>query len=204
MFSKTYFMHHTKQDQKNTVRSEFIVQNIFSYMIQYQYRFNTICAKNQMEKDTLEILKGILIELNNEYGSDLRNQCLDIHPINEDTIESILTDISNELFAEGITWIRIVTFFAFVGELTRNVIARKLSESLVNIIFMHFSIFVREKLEVWIQEHDGWENINIEKKVKPQLSWFKFLLYTTLIIMGTISKVQNVLNGSEIFKSKTV
>lgn len=173
-------------------------------MIQYQYRFNTICAKNQMEKDTLEILKGILIELNNEYGSDLRNQCLDIHPINEDTIESILTDISNELFAEGITWIRIVTFFAFVGELTRNVIARKLSESLVNIIFMHFSIFVREKLEVWIQEHDGWENINIEKKVKPQLSWFKFLLYTTLIIMGTISKVQNVLNGSEIFKSKTV
>lgn len=197
-------MHHTKQDQKNTVRSEFIVQNIFSYMIQYQYKFNTICAKNQMEKDTLEILKGILIELNNEYGSDLRNQCLDIHPINENTIECILTDISNELFAEGITWIRIVTFFAFVGELTRNVIARKLSESLVNIIFMHFSIFVREKLEVWIQEHDGWENINIEKKVKPQLSWFKFLLYTTLIIMGTISKVQNVLNGSEIFKSKTV
>lgn len=173
-------------------------------MIQYQYRFNTICAKNQMEKDTLEILKGILIELNNEYGSDLRNQCLDIHPINEDTIESILTDISNELFAEGITWIRIVTFFAFVGELTRNVIARKLSESLVNIIFIHFSIFVREKLEVWIQEHDGWENINIQKKVKPKLSWFKFLLYTTLIIMGTISKVQNVLNGNEIFKSKTV
>lgn len=192
-------MHHKKQDQKNTVRSEFIVRNIFSYMIEYQYKFNTIYAKNQMEKDTLETFKGVLIELNNEYGSDLRNKCLEIHPINENTIEYILTEISNELFAEGITWIRIITFFAFVGELTRTVFSRKLSTSLVNIIFIHFSTFVREKLEMWIQEHDGWENINIQKKVKPKLSWFKFLLYTTLIIMGTLSKVQNVLSGNDIF-----
>lgn len=125
---------------EKAVWSEFIAQNILSYMIEYRYKFNAICAMNQMEKDTLETFKGILIQFNNEYGSDLWHQCSETHPLNENIIDCILSDISNELFAEGIAWIRIITFFSFVGELTRNVSSRKLSKSLVNVIFLHLYI----------------------------------------------------------------
>lgn len=96
---------------------------------------------------------------------DLRNQCLEIHPINEDTVDYILSDVSNELFSEGITWFRIITFFCFVRELTHVIISRKLPKSLVNVIFNHFSKFVHEKLELWIQDHHGWESIFTKKEV---------------------------------------
>lgn len=121
---KTSFMRVEWEDfektKNETVRSDFPLKNIFSYIMENKYKFDTICAKNQKEKDTFESVKQMLNQFKDEH--DLSNQCLEIHPINEDTVDYILSVVSNELFSEGITWYRIMTFFAFVGEPTRVVL----------------------------------------------------------------------------------
>lgn len=204
MAFKTLFMRSEREDfeksKKETVRSDFLLKSIFAYMIEKTYKFETICAKNQKEKDTFESVKRMLNQFKDEYGCNIREYCLEIHPMNEDTIDCILSDISNELFSEGITRYKIISYFAFVGELTHRVIYKKFPKTLVNVIFNHFSKFVHEKLELWIREHDGWETIFIKNEHKPKFCWFKSFLHTMLKVMGTISDVQNLLNGNRIFE----
>lgn len=190
--------------KKESVRSDFLLKSIFAYMIENTYKFDTISARNQKEKDTIESIKRMLSQFKDECGYDLREQCLEIHLINEDTIDRILSDISNELFSEGITRFKIIAFFAFVGELTHMVIYKKLPKTLVNVIFNHFSKFVYEKLELWIHDHGGWESIFIKKEDKSKFFWVKCLLHSILKIMGTISDVQNMLNGNMVFESKVL
>lgn len=205
---KTSFMcserENFQKSKKEAVRSDFLLKSIFAYMIEKIYKFDTISAKNKKEKDTIESVKRTFNEFKDEYGSQLREQCLEIHLINEDTIDCILSDISNEIFSEGITQIKIITYFALVGELTRMVIYKKLPKTLVNVIFNHFSKFVYEKLELWIQEHGGWESIFIKKEDKLKFCWVKCLVHSILKIMGTISDLQNMLNGNMVFELKAL
>lgn len=100
-----------EKTKNETVGSDFLLKNIFSYMM--ENKFDTICAKNQKEKDTFESVKQMLNQFKDEHECDLRNHYLEIHPINEDTVDYILSDVSNELSSEGITWFRIITFFCF-------------------------------------------------------------------------------------------
>lgn len=191
---------HFQQSEPESVKSDFLIKNIFSYMIQKQYKINIPNAKNLKEKETLENIKGIIYQFSNQCGSDLRNECLKIDPINEDTVQFIVSNIFNELFSEGITQIKIVTFFAFIGELTRIAIARKVPNSLVDEIFRQFSKCVHEKLELWIQDHGGWASLFRKKAQKHY--WVNSLMCTLLKIMGIVSNIENTLNGNWVFDRK--
>lgn len=188
----------------HNVRTAFLLKNIFSYMLENKYKFHTICAKNWIEKDTFKNFKEILDRFKDEYGYIVRNQCFQLDPINEDTVDSILSEVGNELFSDGITWNQIIAFFCFVGELTLVVISKKLPNSLVDVIFEYFSKFVNENLELWIQDHDGWEGIFMKKedigKISSKYFLFKMLMYTIVIIFGTLSDVGNILNGNKMFR----
>lgn len=172
-------------------------------MLENKYKFHTICAKNWIEEDTLKSFKEKLNRFKDENGYNVRNHCFQMDPINEDTVDSIFSDVTNELFSDGITWNLIISFFCFVGELTLVVIFKKLPTSLVDIIFEYFSKFVNEKLELWIQDHGGWEGIFMKKedigKISAKYFLFKMLMYTVVIIFGTLSDVGNVLNGNKKF-----
>lgn len=172
-------------------------------MLESKYEFHTICAKNQIEIDTFKSFKEILNTFKKEYEYVVRSRCFEIDPINEDTIDSILSEVGNELFSTGITWNQIIAFFYFVGELTLVVIFKKLPNSLVDVIYNCFSEFVKEKLELWIQDHNGWEGIFMKKedigKMSTKYLLFKILLYTFVIIFGTLSNLSNVLNGNKVF-----
>lgn len=185
----------------NNVRTEFLLKNIFAYMLKNNYKFDTVCAENPKEKETFKSFKETLNKFKDEYGFMIRNQCLKIDCINEDTVDSILSQVGNEIFSEGITWNNIVAFFYFVGELSLLVISKKLPNSLVDVIFEYFSKFVNEKLEFWVQDHNGWEDIlmkeeDIEKMTSKCFS-FKFLMHIFVIIFGTFSHVRNISNGNK-------
>lgn len=179
------------------IRTEYVLRNIFSYMLPAQYKFNTICARNQKEIDFMNSFKSTIKNFGDEYGDAVRNQCLKITTINENNIDLILTYSANEQFSEGITWSQIITFIYFVGELTRMVISRKLSVSLVDRIFKCFSTCVKEKLELWIREHDGWEGMKkTDVLVLHKPSKVQSLMYNFVKITGTLSNIGNILNGT--------
>lgn len=181
------------------VRTEFILRNIFSYMLNNIYFFNTICAENKKEKDILDRFKASLKRFGDQYGETVRNQCLNIPTLNENNVDLILTTCGNEQFSEGITWSQIIAFVYFVGELTLLVIRKDLSNSLVERIFECFSKFVKEKLTLWIQDHNGWEGLCMKKEdvlVLSKPSKNQSLIHILVKFVGTVSHIKNILNGN--------
>lgn len=193
-----------EKTKNNSVRTEFILKNIFSYMLKDIYKFNTICAENQKEKDTLEKFKELLIKFKDEYGSLVKKDCFEIGPINEDTIESILLNVSAELFSNGINWYLIIGFFYFVGELAFVVVSLNLPISLINIIFDNFFKLVTERLEVWIQDHNGWEGIFMTKEkliISSKFeNFFTYTIYCFFTLLSMLNEIENFFNVNNVSK----
>lgn len=138
------------------VRTDFILENVFSYLVRDIYNFTAISPMNKKEKDVFEGMKETLNAFKDDYAYSVKSLCAEIGLITEDNVGSILLGVSNEVFSEGITWSRIIAFFVFVGELTIMCIYKKLPKSIVDVMYECFSRLVKEKLESWIEDHDGW------------------------------------------------
>lgn len=174
--------YYTKED---IIRTDFILENVFSVLVRDYYNFDAISWMNKKEKDVLEKIVEILNVFRDKFADPIKSLCREIVVINEDTVSPILLKVSYEVFAEGISWSRIIAFFAFVGELTITCIERKIPKSNVDVIYEIFSRLVKEKIESWIEDHDGWEGIKSVSVVttsKEKLStpsWSKHLLHLT-------------------------
>ena len=59
------------------------------------------------------------------------------------------------LFADGITWGKIIAFYAFTGGLALDCMSHGRSYLLAKIVYW-FGVFVMKKLAVWIQNEGGW------------------------------------------------
>lgn len=164
------------KSKNDIVRTNFLLENIFSHMLGDKHNFNVIIsAINKKENDVLEKLKKVIDSLRNQFGNLLQNLCGELDEISEDRIESILSDIACELFNRvtwDITWSRIMCFFVFVGELTVTCVSKKVPASLVDAIFEIFSRLVTEKIEYWVEYHGDWENIplNLLLEENPSFS----------------------------------
>lgn len=179
-FEKRYY---TKED---IIKTDCILENVFSYLLRDHYNFNTICKMYKKEKHVFETIKETLNFFRNKYGDLVKILCSEMDDIDEDTVDSVLLGVAHALFSEGITWSRIIAFFHFVGELTITCIIRKLPNSLVDVIYECFSKCVKVKLESWIEDHDGWEgvsslSVSIQEHLLniSKLSCSKSLLYAT-------------------------
>lgn len=187
---------------KDVIRTDFILQNMFAYLVKDQYKFDAISAINKREKDVLEGMKETVDAFRLNYASTVKSLCAEIDLITEDTLGSVLLGVSNELFSEGITWSRIIAFFVFVGELTILCVSRKISKSIVDVMYECFSRLVNEKLQSWIDDHDGWEGITSLSVVAQQENslkisnpgWAKSLLYGTVRMIGTLAHIANTSN----------
>lgn len=184
----------------NRIRTDFILENVFSYLLQDFYEFDAICAINDKETNTLNHMKKILRTLKESSKGSLKSLCFELDDINEDKVGSILLGVAHELFSEGITWSRITAFIIFVGELTIMCLSQKLPTSIVDAMYESFSRLVKEKLETWIEDHNHWEGIfelSVENNNQlKESNWAKVLWHTTVRIVGTLASVSNVINNS--------
>lgn len=185
--------------KENIIRTDFILENVFSYLVCNHYEFDAISRMNKKEKETFEKLKETINAFRESYIDPIEKWCEEIDVINEDDVGSILLTVSNELFSEGITWSRIIAFFIFVGELTITCIKKKLPKLIADVIYESFSRLVKERLESWIEDHDGWEGINslsisIQKEnvlKTSDPSWIKNLFYRTCEMISSILSKEN-------------
>lgn len=156
-------------NKEEIIRTDFLLENIFSYLLRDHYNFDAISPMNEKEKQVFEGTKEILDVFRDSYAIPVKNLISEIN-VEEITIGSTLLSVSNELFSEGITWSRIIAFFVFVGELT---VIKKLPPSLVDVIYECFSRLVKEKLESWIEDHNGWDTLKKLSVVFQQENSFK-------------------------------
>lgn len=173
------------------IRTDFILENVFSHLVQKYYQFDAISPMNEKEKHLFEKLKEIINAFRDHYTGPVKNLCAEIDVICENTVGSIILGVANELFSEGITWSKILAFFVFIGELTVMCIVKKLPKSIVDVLYECFSRLVKEKLESWIEDHNGWEGIkslSVVTKQKHSLktSWKKNLFHIACQVINLL------------------
>lgn len=182
---------------KNGVRTNFILQNIYSYILGEKYCYNAVCAVNDKEVNVLKQLKETVKAFQLNYADTVKSLCTEIE-VNEDTVSSVILGVANELFCEGITWSRIIALFVFVGELTILCLSNNLPVHIVDVVYESFSRLVEEQLECWVHDHDGWEGISslsiAQQENSSKLSnpgWAKSLFYNTVRMIGTVAQIAN-------------
>lgn len=187
------------EPKNDTVRTDFLLQNIFSYMLGDKHIFDPVSNLNAKERDILEIYKRTLDNFADIHDQPLKNLCAELDGINEEFVCHILSRVADELFSEMITWGRIIAFFAFVKELAFMCIQKELPASIVDVIFENFSMAMKAKVESWIEFHGGWDGITLFRlETKPfrirKTSWVIFLLHAIIKTFGIFSAVDNIVN----------
>lgn len=187
---------------KDTIRTDFILQNIFSYALRNTYAFDAVSAMNKKEEFVLKELKETFNAFQSNFGDAIRGLCREVE-VTHDTIGSVIVGVANELFSEGITWSRIIALFAFMGELTLQCLSRKYPDSIVDGIYECFCRLVKEKLKCWVDDHGGWEGLtalsvtqqentdSFESPKSANSGWAKSLFYSTVRMIGTLAHFAN-------------
>lgn len=165
--------------EKIPVRTDVILQQVFSHLVS-DFNFDGMNTMNEKEKLLIQKINEIMSLFRKSYADSIKSLCEKINDINEENTSFILLGVFSEVFSKGITWSKIIAFFVFVGELTTLCIERKLSKSIVDAIYQSFSTLVKEKLEVWIKDHNGWEGMTnwsvVLQKENESICWIKNLL----------------------------
>lgn len=74
---------------------------------------------------------------------------------NEIVVWDAFNKFGSHLFNDGITWARIIAFYAFTGGLAMDCMAQGKSELPARLVYW-FGAFVMKKLAPWIQSQGGW------------------------------------------------
>lgn len=101
-------------------------------------------------------IKRALWSLMKEFSDVFRDQSEELlrdFNIAQETITGSILGISNELFADGIKWARIVALFVFGRKLAAA--RRDLSGPIVDTITQ----FVGDKLSSWVRDHGDWDGL---------------------------------------------
>lgn len=161
LFVKTAFVRGSEQygnRQYDGVRTDFILQNVYSYLLSGRHRFNRIPHMNKIEEEVLKQFKEIVDAFRIDYVVTVKSLCTELN-VSIETVGSILHGIADELFSDGITWSRIIALSVFVGELTLSCLSRGFAEFIADLVYECFSALVKEKLEPWVLDHGGWSSI---------------------------------------------
>lgn len=140
----------------NGVRTDFILENIFSYLVKDHHTLTPMSAINQRENDVLVGMKETIDAFRSRYADTVKNLCATIDEISEHSVRIVLLGVANEIFSEGIGWSRVIAFFVFVGEIAITCVSRNLPSSALDAVYDCFSSYVKEKLEMWINDHESW------------------------------------------------
>lgn len=150
-------------NKSGSIRTDYILPNLCSYMIRDVCRFDA--PANKDEEELLGEIKKIVDDFKLDNGQNIQVLCSELI-VTADKLDSILYGVTNELFVEGYTWSKIIAFFVFVSILTDQDNISK------DILYEKFCRLVKEILVPWIEDHGGWEGVLCLKDDKPSgWSW---------------------------------
>lgn len=187
--------------QNDIIRTDFILENTFRYLLGKFSNFKAVNAINEREENTFNTLITIINSFRKKvspikilYAGLFQNK------IKEVTVDSNLLDIASELFSDGISWSRIIAFSVFVGELAILCIKSGQPKSIVHVIYNSYAEIVKEKLEIWISDHNGWEDISSlivsNQKDSTKQQRIKHIFHFLIRIFDSLCSVTNTFRNS--------
>lgn len=150
------------RDETQTIRTNFVLTNVYAHLIKDGYNFQAIPPENSKEEKIIGDIFGIVDSFRMSYLPTIQALCSELE-FSCETIGTVLSGVANELFCEGITWSRIVAFFVYVGELTLLGLVKCYSrESRIDLVIAMYQCFycvVSQNLNGWVEDHGGWVSV---------------------------------------------
>lgn len=145
-------------NQQDRVKTDYILFNTVTNIRKCFYPMKIfISARNRNEekvgKRVLKFCKRIYFV----HHIQIYNICRNFLYFGEkNKLEEMLLSIYDQLFADSISWSRIILFMIIISRLMTYYRYNDL-------LFVYFYSIVKEKLELWIKNHNGWEVIKIDE-----------------------------------------
>lgn len=161
--------------QKTTmVRPDFILQNVYSTLLNYYgLQFKAVAAISDYEKNIILFIKGNIDTFRVIYLAEIRQLCIALGRLDRQiflltsnlfhrNVSYILVECFKEVFADGVTWSKIITFMLFAAELC---FSHGFSE---DVIYESFSALMENKLQSLISSHRNYQDICSSLKMEEQ------------------------------------
>lgn len=146
----------------NPVVAAFVYNFLQYKLVEYPLPIPNIVREASRHHNTNKACNALIL-LADEFSLQFREQIAEICyllDVNEETMKFTIEGVANELFSDGIKWVRVVALFVFGGELVIHCKNRSWVE-LINTIAVSLSSYISEKLLLWINDHGGWEGLVI-------------------------------------------
>lgn len=118
---------------------------------------NDLTKSRPKVTDTSRELQYVGYELEQLYPALFKDVCrqLNVNLTSETIVDEIFTEVSTELFVQGITWARVVAMFAVAGAIATECFQQG-NVAYVNAVVNCLTNFVRNHLALWISQRGGW------------------------------------------------
>ncbi|XP_065832308.1 bcl-2-like protein 1 [Oscarella lobularis] len=136
---------------------------------------------------TLEaMIRRTAREIERRYNAEFASMC-DRLPCRPDTILSTFSDVTREIFRDGINYGRIASLFAFSGAFTVHGVKHGIHD-MIAVVPILTADFVDEYLAEWIDAHGGWDGFVAHFRNHPRIdrstAWEKMIAVGGMVAAG--------------------
>lgn len=151
----------------NALRSYFIVKNVYFYLVIYtfkwnQHRFKPVTGINEKDYIVMKRLLDMCDAFTILYKKPLESIFKKIPYLLDLQIAKFLSKIYDKFFVKNITWSKIIIFIVFCVKVG-------LHNFKIDSTFDHFFILIKDKIEPWIIQNSGWENLEKDFEIQETL-----------------------------------
>lgn len=142
------------------VRTNFILANTFTHLRKsvHPMELTKLPALNAKEERVLKRVFKFCNIIHHFHFAKIYYLVCSFFQVEKNKLEELLYSLYDQLFTNGITWSRILLFIDIITFFA-------ITHSPNDLLFKYFSKIVAEKLQPWIDEHDGWEAIVIDEEM---------------------------------------
>lgn len=162
------------------VRTDFILTHAFAHFRRsfHPIELPTLDPLNPTEENVLKRVVILCKIIDHFYLEKMYNLVCNFFRVEQIKLEELLYSLYDQIFPNHITWYRILLFIEII---TCIAVTYRPNE----LLFNYFSKIVKEKLQPWIEEHNGWETVDIDEKMEfPDVNFDHILLRRSKRLAG--------------------
>lgn len=147
------------------VRTEYVLSNVLAnlnktyFLTKQSLPIKISPALNTNEEKVFEHVLNVCKNFYQAHEWRIRQTNEGLPYIKEEKFEELLSSLYDKLFANRISWSRIMLFTCIVSSFLSPL-------SSTDRMLLYFSKFVEEKLSRWIDDHNGWDAIKVDEPSK--------------------------------------
>lgn len=155
------------EENANIPRTYFIVKNVYFYLVIYtfkwnRHRFKPVTGINEKEYIAMKRLLDICDAFTILYKKPLEPIFNKIPYLSGLQIGKFLSKIYDKFFVDNITWSKIIIFIVFCVKVGMH-------NFKIDSTFDQFFILVKDKIEPWVIQNSGWENLENDLEIQGAL-----------------------------------